>query len=232
MNLTNSIQRDGYCPVPRAIASDAVRDLITAIECAAAARQQPAGIYAIRNLFSVVPAIAKLARSPAVRTLVEPVLGPACFPVRALLFDKLPEANWHVPWHQDCSIAVRRRIEIEGFSSWTVKAGVPHVQPPTSVLEQMVTVRIHLDTCGIENGPLRVLRGTHRHGRLSAEQIETELLSVHQEVLTAQPGDALLMRPLLVHASSSATSPLHRRVVHLEFASCQLPGGIEWHLDG
>ena len=36
------------------------------------------------------------------------------------------------------------------------------------------------------------------------------------------------MRPLLVHASSPATVPSRRRVVHLEFAAAELPSPLEW----
>jgi ectoine hydroxylase-related dioxygenase (phytanoyl-CoA dioxygenase family) len=113
-----------------------------------------------------------LARSAAVRAVAESVLGESCFAVRAILFDKTPDANWKVAWHQDLSIAVRARREIPGYEAWSVKDGVAHVQPPASVLEQMLAVRGHLDECGPENGPVRVISGSHRRGRLTAEQID------------------------------------------------------------
>ena len=72
--------------------------------------------------------------------------------MRGLYFDKLPEANWKVPWHQDLSIAVRARLDVEGFGPWTEKAGVLHAQAPAAVLERMLAVRVHLDDCGRENG--------------------------------------------------------------------------------
>lgn len=114
----------------------------------------------------------ELARSPEVRALVEPLLGAGAFAVRGILFDKTPDANWKVAWHQDLTIAVRERREVEGFGPWSEKAGVVHVQPPAAVLEQMVTVRLSLGPCGPGNGPVCVIPGSHAHGRLSAEEVQ------------------------------------------------------------
>ncbi len=118
-----------------------------------------------------------VASSAAVRGLVEPVVGGGAFAVRATLFDKTPEANWKVPWHQDLTIAVAQRIDTPGFTAWSVKDGVYHVQPPSGILEGMLAVRIHLDDCGEDNGPLRVIPGSHRHGRLADDQIERAVAS-------------------------------------------------------
>jgi len=159
---------------------------------------------------------------------VEEVLGPGAFAVRGILFDKTPDANWKVPWHQDLSIAVKEQIEVSGFGPWSLKAGVVHVQPPTGVLESMLAVRLHLDDCGPANGPLRVLSGTHRFGRLEAGSIERLRGEFNEVTCPVASGGALLMRPLILHASSAAKEPGRRRVVHLEFAAAELPGGLEW----
>lgn len=186
------------------------------------------GVYAIRNLFDVLPAARALARSAALRALVEPVLGPQCFAVRATLFDKTPAAAWKVAWHQDLSIAVRARVEAEGFGPWTVKAGVAHVQPPARVLEGLLAVRLHLDDCDESNGPLRVLPGSHLRGRLGPR--ETERLRERTKAVTCvvARGGALLMRPLLLHSSPAPSAPRRRRVVHIEYAAAPLPCGLEW----
>lgn len=131
-------------------------------------------------------------------------------------------------WHQDCFIGVSRKIELDGWGPWSTKLGVPHVRPPVNVLNNMLTVRIHLDDCGAENGPLRVLRSSHKAGILS--DAELDALTKHGEtVLAVDRGDAILMRPLIVHASSAARSPNSRRVIHIEFAPGDLPGGLEWN---
>jgi hypothetical protein len=182
----------------------------------------------IRHLLDVCPEVRWLAASPALRGLVVPVLGRAARPVRGILFDKTPDANWKVPWHQDLTIAVRERTEVEGYGPWSVKAGVVHVQPPVAILERMLAVRIHLDDCVRANGALRVLPGSHLHGRLTDQPID-DMRQLIREVCCELPrGGALLMRPLLLHASSSAEFAEHRRVIHIEFAGCDLPGGLRW----
>jgi hypothetical protein len=173
---------------------------------------------------------------PTIRDMISSELAPQLqpwsltvfFPVRALFFDKTPDANWKVAWHQDLSIAVAERRDVPGFTGWSLKEGVWHVQPPASVLEQMITLRLHLDDCGPDNGPLKVIPGSHREGRLSRERIEW--WKTHGEVVECHvpAGGALLMRPLLLHSSSPATKPLHRRVLHVEFAAEPLPAELRW----
>lgn len=190
-------------------------------------RQTENGQHAQRNLLSIA-AFRELAASKTVRDLVCSVLGPNCFAVRALFFDKTPTSNWKVPWHQDLTIAVQERRDAEGFGPWTIKAGVQHVQPPTEVMTGMLAMRLHLDDSAPDNGPLRVLPGSHRHGRLSAEQIAA--LDKGSVVTCSVPsGGALLMRPLLLHASSACDRPKPRRVIHFEFAAQNLPSGLAWH---
>src|SRR5205085_916534 len=129
-------------------------------------RRREGGVYAMRNLLRVLQEVRQYSASAPVRWLVEEILGPFAFPVRGLSFDKPAGHNWKVPWHQDLSISVRERREVPGFGPWSLKAGVPHVQPPIGILERMLAVRLHLDACGETDGPLQVLPGSHAHGRL------------------------------------------------------------------
>lgn len=152
-------------------------------------------------------------------------------PVRGIFFDKVEGANWKVPWHQDVTIAVKERRDVPGFRGWSLKDGIPHVQPPVEVLEKMLTCRLSLDDCTPENGPLRVIPGSHRLGRLP----KSEVLRLGHEGPAVEccvpAGGAVWMKPLLIHSSSKARVPSHRRVLHLEFAGCDLPGGLEWACD-
>jgi hypothetical protein len=181
-----------------------------------------------RGILSL-PAVARLARSERLLGLVRPHLPSEPLPVRAIYFDKSPDANWLVSWHQDLTLALRTRVEVPGFGPWSIKDGVPHVQPPIELLQQMLTIRVHLDDADESNGALRVLPGSHRFGRLTSERIQ-ELRAEQADHLCAVPaGDALLMRPLLLHASSRSTSPRHRRVLHIEYAGFRLPDKLNWH---
>lgn len=211
----------GYAIAERVLSPEALQRLSEGLATADEA-------HAIRNLLDH-RSVRDVAASPAVRRMVDPVLGARAFAVRALYFDKLPRANWKVIWHQDLSIALRERAELPGFRAWTRKAGVVHVQPPSSVLEKMLAVRIHLDDCGPSDGPLRVIPGTHRFGRLSSERIQDLRREITSVSCLVGAGGAVILRPLILHASSAATTPRRRRVVHIEFAGEELPAGIEWH---
>ena len=116
-----------------------------------------------------------------------------------------------------------------GFGPWSEKGGVPHVQPPAELLERMLAVRVHLDDCGAENGPVRVIPGSHRAGRLSPAAVDAWRAGAEPVDCLAERGAILAFRPLILHASSPAAAPAHRRVVHLEFAAEELPAPLEWH---
>ncbi|MFO0952967.1 MAG: phytanoyl-CoA dioxygenase family protein [Isosphaeraceae bacterium] len=146
-----------------------------------------------------------------------------------MFFDKSPAANWLVPWHQDVTIAVARKVEASGFGPWSLKNGIPHVQPPEALLAQMIAVRLHLDACDASNGALRVIPGSHRGGRLDPDQIAAARAASAEVLCEAEAGDALLMRPLLLHASSKSVADGRRRVLHVEYCSGRLPEGMDWH---
>jgi len=209
--------------------TDSVVDSATTADirdCVAPLSQSGRG--GVRNLLDE-PRIASLATSPALRRFADAVLGEPCFAVRALFFDKTSHANWKVVWHQDLTVAARQRIDLPGYGPWTDKAGVPHVQPPVDVLEHMLAVRLHLDPCGEDNGPVRVLDGTHRLGRLTARTIDELRARLPESVCLAAEGSLLAFRPLLLHASSPARRPMHRRVIHIEYAARPLDSPLAWH---
>jgi len=194
---------------------------------------RPAGAEAtrrggVRNVLRQSPDYAHLAWYGSLRQLAVRLLGPEARPVRGILFDKTPEANWLVPMHQDLTIAVKERVAVDGYGPWSFKEGQLHVQPPARVLEHMLALRLHLDDCSATNGPLRVLPGTHRSGKLSAEQIKSCVIENNEAVCQVRRGDVLAMRPLLLHASSPALVPGRRRVLHVEYAVACLPPPLVW----
>jgi hypothetical protein len=221
----------GFAVVPDVIATGEIAALSRAIDAAGegpAVLRREGALYGMRDALRGLHEVRSLGRSEALLGLVRPVLGPGAFAVRALLFDKTPEANWGVPWHQDLTIAVRQRVDAPGFGPWTVKAGIPHVRPPVAVLERMVTLRVHLDNCDADQGPLRVLPGSHRDGILGAEMTRHLLEGDRPVSCLVGRGGVLMIRPLLLHASSPAESPRRRRVIHLEYAADPLPEGLDW----
>jgi hypothetical protein len=224
-------QRDGYTIIPAVLSPAEVE---AARQACASALAHPSAAdsllsgehgppHGARNLIRLWPEIADLGRRPA---LLEPllcILGAHGGIVRGLYFDKPAGAGWALPWHRDTTIAVKAHGALGRFGKPTVKAGVPHVEAPRELLATMVTARIHLDEMTDDNGPLRVIPGSHvRHADDSGEAGVT---------LHCLAGDVLLMRPLLLHASGHC-APGHvgsRRVVHLEFAPDPLlPDGYAW----
>ena len=218
--MNHDVEQHGFAIVSNVIEADEQSELLAMLGAVSGAGRR--GLLAL-------PAVAELARAPRLIALVRPHLPSEPFPVRAIYFDKSPESNWLVPWHQDFSLALRASAEVPGFGPWSTKDGIPHVQPPIELLEQMLTVRLHLDAADESNGALRVLPGSHQLGRVSAERIQQLRAERLEFLCTVSAGDALLMRPLLLHASSRSTSAKHRRVLHIEYAAFTLPGGLNWN---
>ena len=214
---------DGFAVVERVLDPTHVDELVEAIEAASPAR------HGMRNLFEQVPRTRTLVTMPAIAAHVQAVLGPNAFAVRAILFDKIKGSNWHVGWHQDQTIAIKARHDVPGFGPTSVKDGVPHTRASEAVLKQMLAVRIHLDDCGPDNGPLRCVPGSDMAGRLDPDQTLAVKESLGEQTCTVGRGGVLLMRPLCLHASSPAASPRHRRVIHIEFANTELPDPLDWH---
>ncbi len=200
---------------------------LSAVECDAAARscmplENRRG--GARNLLSC-SWVQEIAKHRALCEAVESVLGEGAFPFKAILFDKSPTSNWKVAWHQDVSLPVRLRRDEAGWGPWSVKAGVLHVQAPSAILAQILAVRVHLDAVTETNAPLRVIPGSHLAGRLT----EAEMVvwrSKPPVTCVSERGTLLLMKPLLLHASSLAASPSRRRVLHIEFAHETLASSV------
>jgi ectoine hydroxylase-related dioxygenase (phytanoyl-CoA dioxygenase family) len=222
--MTGEIEENGFRTIDRYLSFDSIDLLIQDI----IALDLTPGRAGIRNLLELSPSIRALARSQEIRSLVAPILGDTGQVVRGIFFDKQPSANWKVPWHQDRTIAVQKRLDLPDYHPWSLKGGISHVQPPTAILEQMLTVRIHLDRTDESNGALKVIPGSHCHGKLTDIEIDSWKQNTAISC-NCEPGGILLMRPLLLHASSIAIVPSHRRVIHLEYASHQLPSGLEWY---
>jgi Phytanoyl-CoA dioxygenase (PhyH) len=169
--------------------------------------------------------------SKAIARLAARELGPDTRAVRALLFDKHEANNWALGWHQDRTIAVKERIEVQGFGPWTVKAGTVHVAPPFALLERMVTVRVHFDDVDQDNAPLLVAPGSHRRGLIAESDIASAVAECGEHACLAEASDVWIYATPILHASARAVHPRRRRVLQIDYSADNLPGGLEWAAD-
>ena len=214
MSWREAIEEHGFAILPGLFSPEYLDRLLQEIN-GLAPRRSRAGV---RHALKLSP-VADVAGQTQMIELARGILGPDAFPFRATLFDKSLKANWLVVWHQDTALPLRSRLDVPGWGPWSIKEGVHYAHAPTEALRQVVAVRVSFNDSNVENGPLRVLPGTHTLGVLTDN-------SVHELVTRAVPvdcvvpkGGVLIMCPLLIHASSKSHSEAPRRVLHLEYAA-------------
>ncbi|MGN6354501.1 MAG: phytanoyl-CoA dioxygenase family protein [Parafilimonas sp.] len=183
-------------------------------------------LFAIRQFLKEVPATYDLIFNDKLNAVISEFFGDDYFIVKSIYFDKPEQSNWFVAYHQDLTISVDKKFEVEGFGPWTIKQDQFAVQPPLDILENNFTIRIHLDNTNEYNGALRVIPKSHLKRIYRPETIdwskETEI------VCNVALGGIMIMKPLLLHASSRTTSNNKRRVIHLEFSNRLLPCILQW----
>ena len=223
------IETDGFTTISNVFSEEHVQQLCEAIGDANGLNEnfrRSADLFAIRQFLKEVPGINNLIFTNAFKELIVQLCGEDYFVVKSIYFDKPEESNWFVSYHQDLTISVDQRLEIEGYTNWTVKKGQFAVQPPTYILEKSFTVRIHLDDADENNGALKVVTGSHLQDIYRPEDIDW---NNEAEVICAVPrGGVMIMKPLLLHSSSRTTNNHRRRVIHIEFCNQELPHRLQW----
>lgn len=223
-----TFEHNGFALLPAVVSEHTLHNLINLIENSRRNINKCADAAGLRHLLLRCPEVQEFAKSPAMNQIAESVLGAGARPVKAILFDKTPDTNWYVTWHQDLTISVKEKIDTPGFGPWSIKDDVPHVQPPVSVLENILSLRIHIDDCSAENGAIKFIPGSHKVGILNPTEIPAWRTDKEIVCCTAERGDIIMMRPLILHSSSASIKPEHRRVLHIEYANIDLPNGLKW----
>lgn len=183
-------------------------------------------LFAIRQFIKEIPAVKPLIFNDRLKEIITTIGGNNCFVIKSIYFDKPEKSNWFVSYHQDLTISVNEKAEIDNFTNWTKKHNQYAVQPDTEILESIFTIRIHLDDTTSENGALKVLDKSHLK---SVFRIDHLNLNEEKEVFCeVQSGSIMLMKPLLFHGSNKTTNDKNRRVIHIEFSNKKLPEGINW----
>lgn len=199
--------------------SDEVEELVNLIE-------DFSNDFSIRQLMNQVPEIKEvLFSNNAFRKFFDSVCDENYFLSKAIYFNKPSKSNWFLGYHQDMSISVKEKLEIAGYSNWTLKKGQLGVIPPKIILESIVTFRIHLDDTDETNGALKVIEKSHKSGIIKIDQNFNKSKIGREVTCCLQKGQVMLMKPLLLHASDKSISENNRRVIHLEFCNQEIPMG-------
>lgn len=164
-----------------------------------------------------IQALRALAEDPRLLGYAAELLGDLCVPLQARFFHKSAETNWSVAWHQDTAVPVRERVDEPGWGPWSWKEGVLYGHAPAELLSAIVALRVHLDDCTPESGPLRVVPESHRHGRLTGQEVRAVAERSPGVECLCSAGGVVALYPLTIHASSRMRAPGERRVIHLEY---------------
>ncbi len=223
------IELDGFAIVAEMYTSeetDAILAVIDGADSTSPAFRKTTGLFAIRRFLKEVPGVKELVLNDRLKHVIRQLFGENYFVVKSIYFDKPEQSNWFVAYHQDLTIAVDKRIETPGYGPWTVKQDQFAVQPPLAILQNNLTIRIHLDDTDEHNGALKVINGSHNKGVYRAEHIDHDYET--ESICRVPKGGIMIMRPLLMHASNRSTNNNKRRVIHIEFSKAELPEELQW----
>ena len=176
--------------------------------------------HSILCLFKIIPELKDLILPKMRLALAE--FGNEFRCISSTYYNKPPASKWALDFHQDTRINLTQKIAGDNVLLWTKQKEFYRGQPSAAVLEQIFAIRLHLDSADAENGALQIIPNSHQLGYLSAHSIQKGAITIN-----AEPGDALLLRPLLLHASGYNRSETQRGVIHLEFSNLNLP----WYED-
>lgn len=224
-----NISENGFGIVEAVYSSEEIEQILEVINQADSDKEtfrKSAGIFAIRQFLKEIPGTIPLIFNENLKQIIRQLFGPDYFVVKSIYFDKPEGSNWYVSYHQDLTISVDKKKELSGFGPWTKKYEQFAVQPPLELLENIFTVRIHLDDTDENNGALKVIPGSHQKQVYRPETIDW---TIEKEVsCPVTKGGIMIMKPLLLHSSSRTTDKRKRRVIHLEFSDKELPDELQW----
>lgn len=183
-------------------------------------------LFAIRQFLKEIPEVKNLIFNENLKTIIKEIFGEKYFVVKSIYFDKPEKSNWYVAYHQDLTISVDKKLELENFGPWTTKQNQFAVQPPLNILENIFTIRIHLDETNENNGALKVIPKSHSKGIYRPETIDWNVET--ETICNVEKGGIMIMKPLLLHGSNRTTNGRKRRVIHIEFSDMELPAELNW----
>ena len=219
--VTEQLQESGYVVIPDVVGIEEIREIARFVDDHVSAGAGTRRLIERRWCGDLAD---RLSRD----TRLSEALPIDARPVQCTFFVKSKTNNWLVSLHQDLSIPVAERVDNPECCGWSEKEGELFVQAPVSILADVVAVRVHLDECDERNGALRVVPGSHRLGRLTAAGAKRVRDELGETSVIVPRGGVMVMKPLLLHASSKVSSNSMRRVLHFVFGPTRLPCGLHW----
>jgi ectoine hydroxylase-related dioxygenase (phytanoyl-CoA dioxygenase family) len=232
MNISyykEKIPGDGFAVINNIFSDEEIECLFHIISKIDTSRQtvrKTSDLFAIRQFLKEVPQAFEIIFNDRLNTIIAEIFGDKFFVVKSIYFDKPESSNWFVAYHQDLTISVDKKLDIEGFGPWTTKQNQYAVQPPLDILQDNFTIRIHLDNANEENGALKVIPKSHLKGVYRPETIDWTVET--ENICSVNKGGIMFMKPLLLHASGRSTNNNKRRVIHIEFSRSSLPANLNW----
>lgn len=227
--MKQDILNKGFAIVNNVFTDEEIDDLLLTISQADTSKptfRKTNDLFAIRQFLKEVPASVDKVFTEKLNSIIAELFGDEYFVVKSIYFDKPENSNWFVSYHQDLTISVDKKLDLDGFGPWTTKQDQFAVQPPLDILNDNFTIRIHLDNTDEENGALKVIPGSHLKGIYRPETIDW---TVEKETTCCiKKGGIMFMKPLLLHSSGRTTNNNKRRVLHIEFSRSSLTGNLNW----
>jgi len=228
-NHKKVVLKNGFTVIDSMFTDDEIKKIIEVIQnvdTSAENFRKSDDLFAVRQFLKEVPEIKSLVFNGNVKAIIRELFGEKYFVVKSIYFDKPETSNWYVAYHQDLTISVDKKLEMQGFGPWTTKKNQFAVQPPLPVLENIYTIRIHLDDTDENNGALKVVPGSHAKGIYRPETIDWNVET--EEICKVEKGGIMIMKPLTLHGSNRTTDGRRRRVIHIEFSDMELPEELNW----
>lgn len=219
----------GYTIIDGIFTEGQVTEILNLINQADTSKEtfrKSADLFAIRQFLKEIPEVNERIFTDKLKRLLSNLFRVEYFVIKSIYFDKPEQSNWFVSYHQDLTVSVDKKTELDGYGMWTVKQGQFAVQPPLTILKEICTIRIHLDDTDEENGALKVVPGSHLKGIYRAGDIDWTKET--EEVCKVAKGGVMVMKPLLLHSSSRTTNHKKRRVIHIEFCNQELHEELQW----
>lgn len=228
-NHQSEIQELGFTVINGIYSEEEIQKIIDKIENVDQSNdtfRKSKDLFAIRQFLKELPETKSLIFNDKLMSIINEIFGIDYFVVKSIYFDKPETSNWYVAYHQDLTISVDKKLDIENFGPWTTKQNQFAVQPTLQILENIFTIRIHLDETDENNGALKVIENSHSKGIFRPENIDWNTEKEH--ICNVEKGGIMIMKPLILHGSNRTTNHKKRRVIHIEFSNAELPNNLKW----